>query len=204
MLLGHSAGPSVILAFLRGQPAAWKARHVARFVSLNGNIAGEIDCLENLWHGGDFLSAAENVTEWDRAAYRATQWTWGITAWCMPQVATYGEKTLVEFEQDGTAPARAYTGSQLAEIFAAFGAGDTVGAVWRRVRDLTLASAGPSVPTTCLYGTGLPTPIGYRFPRRVAQPTAIFGSGDGQQDDVTNSACLQWPDAVGRGVWQAE
>ena len=58
-LLGHSAGSSVLAAFLRGRDQGWKDAHVAGFTSLNGNFGGEIDCLENLWHGGDFLNPAE-------------------------------------------------------------------------------------------------------------------------------------------------
>lgn len=88
VLIGHSAGPSVMTAYLAGRPPAWKAAYVHSAIMLNGNLGGEIDCLENLWQGGDFLNAAEGVTSWPTSVYRRqAQWTWPITSWCLPSVS---------------------------------------------------------------------------------------------------------------------
>ena len=196
VLLGHSAGPSVILFFLARQPLWWKQRNVRSMVSLNGNLAGEIDCLENLWEGGDFLNPAAGVTVWDRVAYRRAQWTWGITAWCLPSPAIYGDQHLVQIRN------QSYSARTLPALFRAIGpeAAGTLGLIWPTVANLTDASTPPGVPTFCIAGTGVPTPVHYSFADGNLSnvPDVVFGSGDGQQDDRTNMACAGWPNSTTR------
>ena len=189
-LLAHSAGPSVATAFLAGRSAAWKASHIHSLIVLNGNLGGEIDCLENLWHGGDFLNMAEGVTSWPTAHYRrVAQWSWPITAWCMPSPQLYGTQTLV------TLGAISYSAHQLGSLFARFGAGESLLRMWQHVRHLYAQTlADPNVDVACLYGTNVPTPLHYVFaPGNTSAPQAtVMGSGDGQQDDKTNTACARW------------
>jgi pimeloyl-ACP methyl ester carboxylesterase len=214
-LLGHSAGPSVLLFFLSRRPQAWKDRYVAALVAMNGNFAGEIDCLENLWHGGDFLSPALGVQTWDRQAYWRAQWSWGVTSWCLPQIGFYGNRTLVRVREEGRGRPqlyRNYTAADMPSLFRLFGMNNTGGAaIWPAVAGLTAASRAPGVRAYCLYGTGVATPVRYDFsdPGNLSRPTHVeIGSGDGQQDDSTNSACLLWHSAqfpaVAKGFAQAD
>ena len=200
VLLGHSAGPSYILYFLARQPQAWKDAHVRSFVSLNGNLAGEIDCLENLWHGGDFVNPAAGVRVWDRQRYRRAQWSWGITSFCLPSPAVYGDQVLVQIG------ARKFSSQDLASLFVAVGAAASVGKIWPTVVNLVDSAVPPGVVTYCLFGTGVDTPVHYLFAdgNLTAPPVVTFGSGDGQQDDRTNKACTAWPGSVARGFTGAD
>ena len=194
-LVGHSAGPSVVLYFLTKLCSpAWKAKHIHSFVSLNGNLAGEIDCLENLWEGGDFIQPAAGVSTWPTALYRnIAQWSWGITAWCMPSPAVYGDRPLVKLGNV------TYSARNLSALFGAFGA-KKLQWVYEHVANLTSPPINPGVRVACLYGTALPTPVMYEFAEgQLGAPTHIItASGDGQQDDTTNSICRSF-----RGTFDA-
>lgn len=199
-LVGHSAGPSVALAFLNGRSAAWKARFVHSLVSLNGNLGGEIDCLENLWQGGDFVNVQAGVTSWPTAFYRErAQWTWGITAWCMPSAALYGERILVTLagQPQLQQPERRFAAANLSSLFRAFGAA-SLRAQYEHVANLTAPVVDPGVRVACLWGTGLPTPVHYYFaPGNTSTPAVVtLASGDGQQDDATNSLCAGFAGSV--------
>lgn len=63
-----------------------------------------------------------------------------------------------------------------------------------QVKNITLPSISPGVPVTCVYGTGVPTPVQYTFARGLngESPSIRYGSGDGQQDDTTNTVCAHW------------
>ena len=199
-LLGHSAGPSVALAFLNGRSAAWKARFVHALVSINGNLGGEIDCLENLWQGGDFVNAQAGVASWPTALYRErAQWSWPITAWCMPSVALYGERILVTLAGDPKQqqPERRYAATNLSALLSTFGAA-SLRAQYEHVANLTAPAVDPGVRVACLWGTGLPTPVHYFFAAgNISAPAVVtFASGDGQQDDSTNSLCASFAGSV--------
>jgi lysophospholipase-3 len=220
-LIGHSAGPSYLDYFLKHADQVVVADLVAGVASLNGNLKGEIDCLENLWAGGTFGK------NWNQPAYRKTQSTWGITSWCMPQQQAYANRVLVVTHNSSNisngshsaagaanitnaratltlAPPSlptAYTAADLPALIHLAGLAATMIPVYESVANLT---AGPtyvlpaSLRGVCLYGEGISTPIKYTFPGGLADhhdspPSPTFTlQGDGQQDDTTNTACKHW------------
>ena len=204
-VLAHSSGPSYLQYWLAHHcPTAIKEDVLAGVVSFNGNFAGEIDCLETLWEGGTFgppfLPGA-----WDAAAYRRTQATWGITAWCMPQPAAYQSRQLVTSAAarglgvpGPGGVARSFAARDIPALIKIVGL-DTLLAVYTRVANLTSAAA-PRLPPesryVCLFGVGVPTPVRYAFgPRGPAagHPSVTTAdTGDGQQDGTTNQACTHW------------
>jgi lysophospholipase-3 len=188
LLVGHSAGPPLVGYCLRAQPASWREAHVRGMISLNGLVGGEVDCLETLWRGGDFENEAMGVPKFDRHAYRRTQWTWGVTSWCLPQAGVYGARPLLRVGSD------VYTARSLEPAFARFGLPPEVERVWQLVANSTPAEASPGVKVWCLYGTGVPTPIAYAFPdgNLSTTPLITWGDGDGQQPTESNAACLRW------------
>lgn len=194
VLAGHSAGPALIGYCLRRQPAAWRRANVHGMLSLNGLVAGEIDCLETLWHGGDFNNAAGNVSGWDTRAYRRTQWTWGVTSWCLPQQSLYGSRALLQVGHVN------YSAEDLTDAFPIFAPNAqavSMKRVWSQVHNVTSANAAPGTRVWCLYGTGVPTPVHYAFPEgfnrsRPARPVVTMGDGDGQQPTESNGACVRW------------
>ena len=188
VIAGHSAGPALIGHCLRAQSAPWRRRFVRGMLSLNGLVGGEIDCLETLWRGGDFRNAAERVTSWDAHAYRATQWSWGVTAWCLPQPGLYGRRPLV------SVGSRDYSAEALPALFDLVGA-TPLGRTWPLVVNATPPEAAPGVRTVwCVYGVGVPTPVHYRFAdgNLSTPPEVTMGDGDGQQPTESNAACARW------------
>ena len=201
-LVAHSSGPSYLQSFFAQHCPAALLPTIAGVVSLNGNFAGEIDCLETLWHGGTFGPPAV----WDAAAYRATQATWGITAWCLPQAVAYGSRPLVtvanQYTHQGIDGRTAYMARDVGQLIAAVGLEKTMLPIYNRVANLTTPDF-PGIPYVCLYGTGVPTPVLYTFdasgPRPGAVPQVSYSpDGDGQQDATTNRACDLWPAASTR------
>ena len=241
-LVGHSSGPSYIQYFLdKGDPVVIE-NLVAGVASFNGNLYGEIDCLENLWHGGTFGD------HWDAEAYRKTQSTWGITSWCLPQPSAYSTQVLVTTttttttagagntrtaslrrgEEGAVLPIatpppssfpspssiysafsnsssslpsslRYFTAADIPELIALAGLATTMLPVYNSVANLTASPIKPlprGVRGLCFYGESIPTPVKYAF-----HTSGILDSdpvvtrtmrGDGQQDDVTNTACEKW------------
>ena len=194
VLAGHSAGPALIGCCMRAQSTAWRRKYVHGMLSLNGLIGGEIDCLETLWQGGDFSNSAEGVVLWDADAYQRTQWGWGVTAWCLPQSALYGTRSLVSIGE------RNFSADTLPELFRIVGGEASLGRTWPLVVNATPPDAAPGVKTWCLYGIGVPTPIHYRFAdgNLSSPPQITMGDGDGQQPTLSNAACARWeaPDQV--------
>ena len=47
-LISHSTGGSMVLFFLSQQSQQWKDRFIKTWISLSGNLAGEIDNFENI------------------------------------------------------------------------------------------------------------------------------------------------------------
>jgi hypothetical protein len=161
-------------------------------------------------------SSSQRVDSFDRDAYRSTQWTWPITAWCLPSAALYGDaRVLVSLGPSGGNPqGRNFTAAQLPELFEAVG-GDcsaTLGPVWGRVANLTDNLTDPhapvNVPVWCLYGTAVATPVAYAFPGGAVVDADVevseWASGDGQQDDVTNAACAHWAAAESASAEQQQ
>ena len=192
VVLTHSAGGPLALTFFHTMSTTWKDSYISSFVSINGNFGGEIDCLENLWNGGDFLNAAMNVTFWDRPHYRATQWTWPITSWCLPDERIFGSAPLVAL---GSGPgALQFSAQNLTLLFREVRA-PALEDIFPTVANLTHPGVGPGTEVFCMCGTGLKTPVHYAFPTGnfSEPPTVTFASGDGQQSDATNMVCGQWP-----------
>ena len=198
VLAGHSAGPPLIGYCLRRQPAEWRKTNLHGMLSLNGLIGGEIDCLETLWRGGDFLNAAEGVTTWDRASYRSAQWSWGVTAWCLPQPSLYGNRSLLTIGE------RYFSANTLPAAIRLLGseAVESIGQVLPLVVNSTPPDAGPGVQVWCLYGVGVRTPVHYTFAdgNLSRPPVVTWGDGDGQQPTESNSACMRWQGENGHNV----
>ena len=125
-----------------------------------------------------------------REAYKRAQWTWGVTAWCLPSAALYGAQELLRVGADR------YSARDFPALFRSLGpaAEASIGTVWARVANATPPDAPPGVRVHCLYGVGVRTPVHYAFPDGdlSAEPIVTYGDGDGQQDVATNGGCTRW------------
>jgi lysophospholipase III len=177
-LISHSTGGSMILFFLSQQTQLWKDRYIRRWISLSGNLAGEVDNLQYLIQG--FLSPIVS---------RQVLQTWDFFAWRLPEPTTYGSQRIIV-----QTPSRNYTSVNMLDLLHDMHANDL--AVIYPSSSLILASKpAPNVATYCFSGTNISTAIGYRskFDQFDGKQLAtIYGSGDGEQDDTTNMSCQQW------------
>src|SRR4051794_2434975 len=102
-----------------------------------------------------------------------------------PNPVAYGERVLVQ------TPTRNFTALDTAELLELSNC-STQTSIYNSTKNLAKPLIPPRVNLVCVYGEKVPTPIQYQFgtnslpalPKRVIQ-----GSGDGEQDNITNSWC---------------
>jgi hypothetical protein len=92
-------------------------------------------------------------------------------------------------------PSRRFTAADMPEVLAIAGA--TPMLAWFNQPELynaTWALQSPGVDTFCLYGCNVSTLVAYQYEddHMRSRPHERMGDGDGGQDLLTNSACLQW------------
>jgi hypothetical protein len=184
LLLAHSYGCLLSLHFLQGQSAAWKAKHVAGFVSAGGPYGGSAHELVVLASGSN-----EGVATVHPLTIRHEQRTYESNHLMLPSPAVFGAAPLV------TTPERTYAPTQYADFFADIGWRHGA-QVYGQVRSLLRGFAPPGVPTHCVYAVGQRTERNYTYGRGWpdAQPERVgHGDGDGTVNVESAEVCRRWP-----------
>ncbi|CAF0928635.1 unnamed protein product [Didymodactylos carnosus] len=178
-LISHSTGGSMTLYFLNQQTQQWKDKYVAGWISLSGNLAGEIDNLPNVING--FLPLV-----FSQAAR-----TWDFYAWRLPEPIVYGNKIIV------STSSKQYSSFNMSTLLTDMGAVE-LALVYPHLSTVLASLDPPNVNTWCFYGANLSTPIGYVYANGLNEkPTSIInGMGDGEQDDLTNMSCEKWKETM--------
>lgn len=177
-LISHSTGGSMTLFFLSQQTQSWKDQYVQGWISLSGNIAGEVDNIENLVKG--FLSpfVPRNIIQ-----------TWDFFAWRLPEPIAYGsQRTIIK------SPSKNYTSYDILQFLSDLNATE-LSFIYPQSSSILGSLPAPNVNTYCFYGANVSTPIGYISKSddfKSNQLETIYGTGDGEQDDTTNMSCQLW------------
>ena len=118
---------------------------------------------------------------------REEQRSYETNLWMLPTAKGWGETVLV------TSPKRNYTAADYDAFF------DDVGySVAKKVYARTSAlipdpSQGPGVSVTCLYSTGMSTPLSFTYSGGFdEQPKEHDGDGDGTVNENSLAVCEQW------------
>jgi lysophospholipase-3 len=175
-LISHSTGGSMILFFLSQQTQLWKDQYVNSWISLSGNIAGEVDNIENLIRG--FLSPLIS---------RDVIQSWDFFAWRLPEPMIYGSERIIV-----QTPSKNYTSYDMLDLLHDVNAIE-LSQIYLQSSSILGTLPAPNVNTYCFYGVNISTPIGYRSKSdHFDNLETIHGGGDGEQDDTTNMSCQLW------------
>jgi len=183
-LISHSTGGSMVLYFLSQQSQIWKDQYVNSWISLSGNIAGEVDNIENLIRGFLPPIVSRDVIQ-----------TWDFFAWRLPEPMIYGSERIII-----KTSSRNYTSYDMIDLLNDVNAKE-LSLIYSEASSILASLPAPNVNTYCFYGVNISTPVGYisksdRFENDKLE--TIHGSGDGEQDDTTNMSCQLWKKTMDR------
>ncbi|UJR08314.1 hypothetical protein I4U23_012585 [Adineta vaga] len=185
-LISHSTGGSMTLYFLTQQSQIWKDQFINSWISLSGNIAGEVDNIENVIRG--FLSPIIS---------RDVIQSWDFFAWRLPEPMIYGSQRIIV-----QTPSRNYTSYDIHDLLYNANAKE-LAEIYSQTSSILGSLPAPNVNTYCFFGTNLSTPIGYRLKSdrfEDGKLETIHGWGDGEQDDTTNMSCQLWNQTMDRKI----
>ena len=177
-LISHSTGGSMTLFFLSQQTQSWKDQYVNSWISLSGNLAGEVDIIQDLIQG--FLSPV---------IPRDVLQTWDFFAWRLPESFIYGSERIII-----QTSSKNYTSYDMLDFLRDIKANE-LALLYPQLSSILSHLPAPNVNTFCFYGINISTPIGYRLKSdkfESNQLETIYGWGDGEQDDTTNMSCHLW------------
>ena len=175
----HSMGGPMSLYFLNEVVTQeWKDKYIKVYIPLSAAWAGagtSLDALVAGLFGSLFPVELQRSLE---ALY-----------WLMPRAEAYGDQVLVE------TPSANYTARDYQQMFTTF-ANYPLG--WTQYMPTSTINAGyrfPGVPTHCLYGSDIPTPLTFIYSSDDAANTTLTvrnGGGDGVVNKVSLEVCLKW------------
>ncbi|CAF1448852.1 unnamed protein product [Rotaria sordida] len=177
-LISHSTGGSMILFFLSQQSQLWKDQYIHGWISLSGNIAGEIDNIQNLIQGSLSPILTRDIFQ-----------TWDFFAWRLPEPMIYGSERIII-----KTPTKNYTSYDMLNFLHDLNAKE-LSLIYPQASSILASLPAPNVNTYCFYGVNISTPIGYisKSDQFISnQLETIYGWGDGEQDDTTNMSCQLW------------
>ncbi|CAF0927443.1 unnamed protein product [Adineta ricciae] len=183
-LISHSTGGSMTLYFLTQQTQAWKDQYVHSWISLSGNIAGEVDNIENVLRG--FLSPV--VT-------RDVIQSWDFFAWRLPEPMIYGSQRIIV-----QTPSKNYTSYDMQQLLYDSNA-IALAQIYSQTSSILGSLPPPNVDTYCYYGANISTAVGYVLKSDRLEDgklETVYGWGDGEQDDTTNMSCQLWNTTMDR------
>lgn len=183
-LVSHSTGGSMVLFFLSQQSQPWKDQYIQSWISLSGNIAGEVDNIESVIAG--FLTPV---------VPRDVLQSWDFFAWRLPEPIAYGSQRILI-----STPSKNYTSSDMQALLHTLNA-TGLAQIYPEASSILGTLPSPNVNTYCFYGINVSTPIAYisksdDFDSRKIE--TIHGDGDGEQDDTTNMSCQLWKQTMDR------
>ncbi|KAL6843612.1 hypothetical protein ACP4OV_026674 [Aristida adscensionis] len=196
ILVAHSLGGLYALQLLARSPAAWRAAHVARLVTLSAPWGGSVQEMLTFASGNTL-----GVPLVDAAIIRGEQRSSESNLWLLPAPRVFGDATLVVSRRHG---GRAYSAENMTRFLRDIGFEEGVAPYSARIRPLVEALPEPGVPVTCLVGTGVDTVESLVFGDGgfdEGPETVVYGDGDG----TVNLASLvgpikEWSDSPAQAV----
>ena len=177
-LISHSTGGSMVLFFLSQQSQQWKDRFIQTWISLSGNLAGEVDNFEDILRGFVSPMIPKEILQ-----------TWDFYAWRLPEPFVFGSKRLLI-----QTTRKNYTSFDIQQFLNDINATD-LAQIYPQTASILGDLPAPNVDTYCFYGVNVSTPIAYRIDEKNRLET-IHGWGDGEQDDTTNMSCQLWNETM--------
>ena len=177
-LISHSTGGSMVLFFLSQQSQQWKDRFIQTWISLSGNLAGEVDNFEDILRGFVSPMIPKEILQ-----------TWDFYAWRLPEPFVFGSKRLLI-----QTTRKNYTSIDIQQFLNDINATD-LAQIYPQTASILGDLPAPNVDTYCFYGVNVSTPIAYRIDEKNRLET-IHGRGDGEQDDTTNMSCQLWNETM--------
>lgn len=177
-LISHSTGGSMVLFFLSRQSQQWKDRFIRTWISLSGNLAGEVDNFEDILRGFVSPMIPKEILQ-----------TWDFYAWRLPEPFVFGSKRLLI-----QTTRKNYTSFDIQQFLNDINATD-LAQIYPQTSSILGDLPAPNVDTYCFYGVNVSTPIAYRIDEKNRLET-IHGWGDGEQDDTTNMSCQLWNETM--------
>ena len=177
-LISHSTGGSMVLFFLSQQSQQWKGRFIQTWISLSGNLAGEVDNFEDILRGFVSPMIPKEILQ-----------TWDFYAWRLPEPFVFGSKRLLI-----QTTRKNYTSFDIQQFLNDINATD-LAQIYPQTSSILGDLPAPNVDTYCFYGVNVSTPIAYRIDEKNRLET-IHGWGDGEQDDTTNMSCQLWNETM--------
>ena len=196
-LVVHSMGGLVSLHFLTGFSGinqAWKDKYIHAYVTLSAPWSGAVAALQTVISGARdlpdlLLFASDLIAEFIVPITR----TFESLPLLFPKSSTFGNQVLI------STPAKDYTASDYEELFRKVSYTNGY-RFFQGVQRLNLGFPAPNVPTYCLYGVKVPTPLKYTYSKNFDgrtgttgwEPNAVNGDGDGTVNIESSRVCHQW------------
>lgn len=181
-LLCHSMGCPMTLVFLHQQTADWKAKYIARMVSIAGAWGGSAKAVKVFAIGDDLGALALRA-----ATMRQEQITMPSLAWLLPHPEFWkSDEVLVR------TASREYTAGGLEDFFNDL----DYPTGWEMRKDMQpyLDFRAPGVEIHCIYGSGVNTVevLEYKSADLSASPKLLSGDGDGTVNARSLQGCARW------------
>nr|CAB3482799.1 unnamed protein product [Digitaria exilis] len=179
ILISFSFSGHLALQFLYRTPLRWRQRLVKHNLLLSRGVGGEVVLLK--------IFAAEDAGPSSNVLFYAnTSRSFASPLTMLPSPKVFGRAPPLVVTRD-----KNYSAFDLTEFLADVGFSDAAARYQRRALPVTLAIRAPLVPTTCVVGVGLPTPVQLTFwdGDFGKMPQVVNADGNG---DVTLKTVLAW------------
>jgi lysophospholipase-3 len=196
-LVGHSNGPLYAQYLLTHTTAAWKARYIHGFTPIAGNFPGQ-GLLYSVLFTGLNVSDFSYPTRHANAVSSARMYLSAPSSYMSAATPTvFGSRETVIQDQ---ATGRRYTPSNYPQLFADAHLLRAARIARHYVGFVRFAKPAwfPDVDVYAERGTALPTAVGIKLPnltvgQLLSDTTSFYvRDGDGNQEDVTNTAIRVW------------
>nr|CAB3480797.1 unnamed protein product [Digitaria exilis] len=179
ILISFSFSGHLALEFLYRSPLRWRQSLVKHNLLLSMGVGGEVVLLK--------IFAAEDAGPSSNVLFYAnTSRSFASPLTMLPSPKVFGRALPLVVTRD-----KNYSAFDMTEFLADVGFSDAAARYQRRALPVTLAIRAPLVPTTCVVGVGLPTPVQLTFSDgdfgKVPQVVNADGNGD-----VTLKTVLAW------------
>jgi lysophospholipase-3 len=179
-IVSHSMGCLQTLYFLNHQTQEWKDKFIERWIPISGPYGGTAELMRLHASGNPEGLPVNPLT------IREEQRSYETNFWMLPTPAVFGAQTLVSTQS------RNYTAQDYAAFFddIGFPAGKKLN---ERTARLTSALEAPGVDVLCLYSTGVPTGLTFKYGADFdKQPEILNGDGDGTVNEMSLKLCERW------------
>ncbi|CAN6169794.1 unnamed protein product [Urochloa humidicola] len=181
ILISHAFGGHLALQFLYRSPLPWRRRLVKHYIMLTTGIGGDAAVLKT-------IASADAGPSTNLLFYANTSRSFASPLAVLPSPMVLGRAPLVVTRHKN------YSAFDMPEFLAdvGFNAGDVAPRYVRRALPVTLGIRAPLVPTTCVTGVGVPTPV------RLTYWDGDFGkmpqvvNGDDGDDAIRLEVVLAW------------